>query len=90
MYRHLQLIQNLITHSKGLGVCQGFFLSDTVFSHLILMKMSVKVERNYEMIDNSRFCIVYSDESHAPTTRKSGTMIALDCVIKKGRKVILV
>ena len=42
VYRHLQRIQNLITHRKSLGVCQGFFLSDTVFSHLILMKMSVK------------------------------------------------
>ena len=29
VYRHLQRIQNLITHSKSLGVCQGFFLSDT-------------------------------------------------------------
>ena len=48
------------------------------------------VERNYEMIRGSKYCIVYYDESHAPTTRKSGTKIALDYAIKKGREVILV
>ena len=47
------------------------------------------VERNYEMINNSKYCIVYYDESHAPTNRKSGTKIALDYAIKKGREVIL-
>lgn len=46
------------------------------------------VERNYEMINNSRFCIVYYDEGGAPTTRKSGTKIALDYAIRKGRKII--
>ena len=48
------------------------------------------VERNYEMIRGSKYCIVYYDESHAPTTRKSGTKIALDYALKKGREVILV
>ena len=47
------------------------------------------VERNYEMIDNSRFCIVYYDEANAPTTRKSGTKIALDYAIKKQKKIII-
>ena len=46
------------------------------------------VERNYEMINNSRFCIVYYDEKIAPTTRKSGTRIALDYAIKKGKEII--
>ena len=46
------------------------------------------VERNYEMINNSKYCIVYYDEQNAPTTRKSGTKIALDYAIKKGREVI--
>jgi uncharacterized phage-like protein YoqJ len=45
------------------------------------------VERNYEMIKNSKYCIVYYDESHAPTTRKSGTKISLDYAIKKGREI---
>ncbi|MBQ4119652.1 MAG: hypothetical protein IJD45_04605 [Clostridia bacterium] len=35
------------------------------------------IERNYEMIDNSRFCIVYYDEANAPTTRKSGKKLPL-------------
>ena len=48
------------------------------------------VERNYEMISASKYCIVYYDESHAPTTRKSGTKIALNYALKKGREVILV
>ena len=46
------------------------------------------VERNYEMIDNSRFCIVYYDELLIPTTRKSGTKIALDYAIKKSKSII--
>ena len=47
------------------------------------------VERNYEMINNSQFCIVYYDEQNAPTTRKSGTKIALDYAIKKGKQIIV-
>lgn len=46
------------------------------------------VERNYEMIDNSDFCIVYYHEPNAPTTRKSGTKIALDYAIKKGKYIM--
>ncbi len=48
------------------------------------------VERNYEMIDNSQICVIYCDEQAAPTTRKSGTKIALDYAIKKGKKIISV
>ena len=47
------------------------------------------VERNYEMIDNSRFCIVYYDETNAPTTRKSGTMVAFDYAIKIQKCIIM-
>lgn len=46
------------------------------------------VERNCEMIDNSKYCIVYYDEENAPTTRKSGTKIALDYAIKKHKKIL--
>ncbi len=46
------------------------------------------VKRNYEMIDKSLFCIVYYNEQNAPTTRKSGTKIALDYAIKKHKKII--
>ena len=47
------------------------------------------VERNYEMIDKSHFCIVYYDEQNAPTTRKSGTKSALEYAVKNGREVNL-
>ena len=47
------------------------------------------VERNYEMINNSKYCIVYYDESRAPATRKSGTKIALDYARKQGREIVL-
>lgn len=46
------------------------------------------VKRNYEMIDKSYFCIFYYDEQNAPTTRKSGTKIALDYAVKKKKITI--
>ena len=46
---------------------------------------AVYVKRNYEMIDKSKYCIIYYNPS---VTSKSGTKIALDYAIKKGRKVI--
>ena len=49
---------------------------------------AVYIKRNYEMINNSQFCIVYYDEQNVPTNRKSGTKIALDYAIKKGKHVI--
>ena len=36
----------------------------------------------------SRFCIFYYDEQNAPTTRKSGTKIALDYAIKQKKEII--
>lgn len=48
---------------------------------------AVYVKRNFEMIDNSKFCIVYYDEKNAPVTRKSGTKIALDYAVKKGKTI---
>lgn len=48
------------------------------------------VERNYEMIDTSRFCVVYYNEKLAPTTRKSGTKIALDYAVKHHKTIIRV
>ena len=46
------------------------------------------VERNYEMIDKSNYCVFYYDEQGAPTTRKSGTKVALDYAIKKCKNII--
>lgn len=49
--------------------------------------MAAYVERNYEMIDKSKYCIVYYDEANALTTRKSGTRIALDYADKQKRNI---
>ena len=48
------------------------------------------VERNYEMIDRSQFCIVYYDGGSTPITHKSGTKIALDYAIKRRKNIIRV
>ncbi|MBO5745656.1 MAG: DUF1273 family protein [Clostridia bacterium] len=48
------------------------------------------VERNYEMIDNSYYCVVYYDEKGAPTTRKSGTKTALEYATKQCKIIIRV
>ena len=63
---------------------------DTYYpEHIIGSGRAAYVERNYEMIDKSKFCIVYYDEPNAPTTRKSGTKIALDYAIKHKKEVII-
>ena len=47
------------------------------------------VERNREMIDKSKYCIVYYDEQNAPTKRKSGTKVALDYALKMSRDILI-
>ena len=62
---------------------------DTYYPEKIIGAGKVSyVKRNYEMINKSHFCIVYYDEQNAPTTRKSGTQIALDYAIKQNNKII--
>ena len=46
------------------------------------------VKRNCEMIDNSRFCIVYYKEDYTPKSRKSGTKIAFTYAEKKKKNII--
>ena len=46
------------------------------------------VERNYEMINISHFCIFYYDEYIASIIRKSGTKIALNYAVKQGKHII--
>ncbi|MBO5200658.1 MAG: DUF1273 family protein [Clostridia bacterium] len=48
------------------------------------------VERNYEMIDKSHFCIFYYDGKGERPTGKSGTKIALDYAVKQGKRIIRV
>ena len=61
---------------------------DTYYpEHIRSSGRAAYVERNYEMINKSKFCIVYYNKPNAPTTRKSGTKIALDYAIKKGKQI---
>lgn len=58
------------------------------------------VERNYEMIDNSDYCVIYYDENYKPPRRKnsrldlfdyqpkSGTAVAYDYAVKKGKSIV--
>ena len=58
------------------------------------------VERNFEMIDNSAYCVFYYDESYVPkeetkkrdilrpTRSKSGTRVAYNYAIKNNKKII--
>lgn len=63
---------------------------DTYYPEKIIKSgRATYVERNYEMIDNSHFCIIYYDKQNVPTTRKSGTKIALDYAIKKQKYIIM-
>lgn len=48
---------------------------------------AVYVERNYEMIKKSKFCIFYFREDCTPKGRKSGTRTALNYAIKRHRKI---
>ena len=62
---------------------------DTYYpKHIIGSGRAAYVERNYAMINKSHFCVVYYNEHHSPTTRKSGTKIALDYAIKQGKQII--
>ncbi len=47
------------------------------------------VERNCEMIKQSSFCIVYYDKCNVPTTRKSGTKIALDYATAQNKETYI-
>jgi len=73
---------------------------DTYYPEKILNSgRAAYVERNYEMIDKSKFAIVYYDENYAPPRRrnsrrdltdyqpKSGTKIAYDYAVKKGKVI---
>lgn len=69
---------------------------DTYFPDNILKAGKASyIERNHEMINKSKFCVVYYNQSYTPyknsafaNTCKSGTKIAYDFAIKKERIVI--
>ena len=47
------------------------------------------VQRNYEMINKSLFCVFYYNKDSFPATRKSGTKIALGYAMKQGKEIVL-
>ncbi len=47
------------------------------------------IERNYEMILNSRFCVFYYNKHALPRMRNSGTKIALQYARVKKKEIIL-
>ena len=49
---------------------------------------AVYIERNYEMIDKSHYCIVYYNEQNTPEGRKSGTKIALRYAANYNKQII--
>ena len=70
---------------------------DTYYPEKILgAGKAIYIERNYYMIDKSKFCIAYYDENYSPPRRrngkrdlldyqpKSGTKLAYDYAVKKG------
>lgn len=64
---------------------------DTYYPKKIINSGKISyVKRNYEMIASSYFCIFYYNEQCTPTTRKSGTKIALDYAIKQQKRIIMV
>ena len=64
---------------------------DTYFPEKIVGSgRAVYVERNCEMINKSRFCVVYYDEENMPSKRKSGTKIAFEYAQKQGKEIIKV
>lgn len=50
---------------------------------------AVYVERNFDMINKSNFCIIYYQSNYSPKNRKSGTGLALSYAIKRNKKIIL-
>ncbi len=62
---------------------------ETYFSEKLLKAgRAVYVERNYEMIDKSDFCIVYYKPNYKSLYGKSGTSIAYQYAIKKQKNII--
>lgn len=58
---------------------------DTYFPAKILNAgRTAYIERNYEMIDNSRYCVCYYDESYTPPRRKNSIRDLTDYLPKSG------
>ena len=55
----------------------------------LFMKTVIFIRRNKFMIDKSDFCIFYFDDNYIPKTKtRSGTGIAYEYAIKKGKEIV--
>lgn len=62
---------------------------DTYFPDKIIRAGKASyIERNNEMIERSKYCIVYYDENYSPAKTKSGTKIAYEYAKRKGLCII--
>ncbi len=98
----LTALRNKYPHVKRVYVRAEFpFITDNYTAYLLTLYddtyypekllgagRASYVKRNREMIDRSRFCVVYYDEQYSPKTRKSGTRLAYDYAVKKNREII--
>ena len=107
-------LKTIYPHIKRIYVRAQFpYISDEYNSYLLKMYeesyypgkilkagKSAYIQRNYEMINNSKFCIVYYNKYYTPPKRnakssnisdcqsKSGTKIAFDYAVKKQKTII--
>ena len=64
------------------------FYEDTYYPEKVLNSGKASyVKRNIEMIDNSKFCVVYFDKNYSPNNRKSGTKIAYEYAVEKRKDI---
>ena len=88
-------IKRIFVRSEYLYIdesCKAYLLEsyeDTYFPKSVLGAGKASyVKRNCEMIENSRFCIVYYKANYTPKSRKSGTKIAFTYAEKKKKNII--
>lgn len=67
----------------------GWFEETYYPNRIVGAGRAVYAERNFEMIDKSDYCLFYYNEALLPSTRKSGTKIALDYAKKQNKNVIV-
>lgn len=93
-YPHIRRIYVRAEYPQISKQYEGYLLEnyeDTYYPQKIMNAgRAAYVERNYEMINNSQFCVVYYDEKNTLGSNKSGTRIALDYAVKQGKEIIRV
>ncbi len=58
-------------------------------SNILNSKKAIYIKRNYEMIDNSSYCLFYYDKNYLPNTATtSGTKTAYNYALKNNKNII--